>query len=137
MNTQLSDGTPGQARAGSSPIGSARAIPAPRTPAGGPAESTEVGGPRVFELIGTPAVLDCLPRMRLLELGVVFGVWNETSRPSRAAAEGGAVGRDLEALSKPELIALLSARRGLTPRALWYALTTSERIKVLSSVPTL
>jgi hypothetical protein len=124
LDKQSSDGTPGQARAESYDFDGAHG-------------QGEVGGPRVFEILGTPAVLDCLPRQRLLELGVVFGLWNETVRPSRAAADGRPVGRDLEVLSKPELIALLAARRSLTARALWYALTTAERIKVLSNVPTL
>ena len=120
------DGTPGQDRAKGYGVE-------------GPHDHGEVGGPRVFELLGTPEVLDCLARQRLLELAVLFGVWSDPL--ARTVRRGVAItrpeGRDLDILSKHQLIDLLSGRRAVTPRALWYALTTSERIKVLSSVPTL
>jgi hypothetical protein len=125
VDKQVSDGTPGQDRVGGYGVE-------------GPQDHGEVGGPRVFEILGTAAVLDCLPRQRLMELAVAFGVWDEAPRRGRARApDGGRVGSPLDALSKPELADKLVHRRSVTPRALWYALTTGERIKVLSQVPTL
>jgi hypothetical protein len=124
LDRQLIDGTPGEAREAGYDVDHGHA---------------ETGGPRVFEVLGTPMVLDCLPRQRLVDLAVVFGVWSDPleGRARRGVLTSQAQGRDLDILSKHQLIELLADRRSLTPRALWYSLTTAERIKVLSSVPTL
>ncbi len=88
--------------------------------------------------MGTPAVLACLPRQRVLDLAVAFGVWDDAPRQGRARPlDAGRAGPALEALSTPELVERLALRRSVTPRALWHALTPGERIKVLSHVPTL
>jgi hypothetical protein len=83
----------------------------------------EVGGPRVFEVIGLVGVLECLPRQRLINLAVTFGLWNGGAREASASP--------LESLTKLELVETMARRKNVSARAVWYALTPAERIAVI------